>query len=149
MKGNFEIVSIGTIRNNDGNIWLEIYDEFTPALLNLEYFSHIITLWWISGMDTKESRSNLQGYPRVMRNEDTQTPLSGIFATRSPKRPNPIGLTIVKIIGIEEKKIYITHHDAFDNTPLIDIKPYIPNSDCILNVKLPNWFELLKEKREE
>ncbi len=149
MKDSFELVPIGTIHKNDNEIWLEIFNEYAAAMLNLEYFSHIITLWWISGMDTKENRKNLQGHPKVKPNENIQVPLSGVFTTRSPRRPNPIGLTIVKIIKIEENRIFIAHHDAFDNTPLIDIKPYIPNSDCILNVKLPEWFAILKEKREE
>jgi len=149
LTDKFELISIGTIHNKTDKIWLEIFDEFIPAMLNLEHFSHIITLWWISGMDTKENRKNLQGHPRVKLDVNIQTPLSGIFTTRSPRRPNPIGLTIVKILKIEGNKIYIAHHDAFDYTPLIDIKPYIPNSDSIQNVKLPEWFESLKEKREE
>ncbi|MHA1171540.1 MAG: TrmO family methyltransferase domain-containing protein, partial [Candidatus Heimdallarchaeota archaeon] len=85
----------------------------------------------------------------MIRNAIREPPISGIFATRAPVRPNPIGLTTVKLLKIEGNKIYIDRTDAFDNTPIIDIKPYLPNSDCILNTTLPDYFEPLSEKRIE
>ena len=78
-----------------------------------------------------------------------EAPLSGVFGIRSPVRPNPIGLTIVKLLRIEGRKLFIDRTDAFDNTPIIDIKPYIPNSDCIMNVRIPDHFAPLREKRME
>jgi len=152
VEGSFEIVPIGRIKKNEKETWLEIFKDYQEGLLRLEEFSHLITLWWISKRDTPEERKVLQVHPRVKLGEEQQnttTPLCGVFATRSPLRPNPIGLTIVKILGIENNRIIIDRHDAFDNTPLIDLKPYIPRSDCIMDVKLPAFFEILKEKRGE
>ena len=85
----------------------------------------------------------------MIRNATREPPLSGVFATRAPVRPNPIGMTIVKLLEVEGNKVFIDRTDAFDNTPIIDIKPYIPKSDCILNTTLPDYFEPLMEKRIE
>jgi len=149
LKDNYEIRPIGVVRKEEESTWLELYEEYEPALLNLELFSHIITLWWITGRDTEEDRNNLQTTPRIKLGDRKQGPLCGVFCTRSPARPNPIGLTTVKILKIEGRKIFIDRTDAFDNTPIIDIKPYLPRSDYILNVTLPDFFESLREKRKE
>lgn len=144
----FEIVPVGFVRKDKEETWLEILEKYKDALLYLDRFSHIITLWWISEKDNKNDRSILQA-KAMIRNATREPPISGIFATRAPVRPNPIGLTIVKLLKIEGNKIYIDQTDAFDNTPIIDIKPYIPKSDCILNTTLPDYFEPLTEKRIE
>ncbi|NHJ85836.1 MAG: tRNA (N6-threonylcarbamoyladenosine(37)-N6)-methyltransferase TrmO [Asgard group archaeon] len=148
LKDFFEIKSIGKIRKEREEVWLELRDEFKAGLLNLDQISHVITLWWISGRDNEVDRNILQVHPKVMSTGEN-TPLCGVFATRSPLRPNPIGLTIVKILSIENNKIFIDRHDAFDETPLIDLKPYIPKSDCIINTNLPDFYSELREKREE
>ena len=152
MKDNFDIWPIGFIRKDDDKVWLEIKNEYLAGLLRLDEFSHVITIWWISKMNIKLYRTRLQFHPRVKTAEEKtkiQTPLCGVFATRSPSRPNPIGLTTVKIIEIIDNKIYVDRHDAFDGTPILDLKPYLPKSDCILNVEIPDFFDLLQEKRLE
>ncbi|NHJ39410.1 MAG: tRNA (N6-threonylcarbamoyladenosine(37)-N6)-methyltransferase TrmO [Asgard group archaeon] len=151
MKGNFEIIPIGVVKRKQEDTWIEIYDDFKDGLLRLDEFSHIITLWWITGRDTKEDRLRLQHHPKVKAIEGLNdfTVLFGVFATRAPGRPNPIGMTIVRVLKIEKNRIYIDRTDAFNDTPIIDIKPYIPNSDCILNVTLPDFFSALIEKRLE
>ena len=148
MNERFELIPIGIVRKEEETTWIEIFEEYKDAMLRLDEFSHIITLWWITGRDNLEDRSNLQSHPRVS-GKVQDAPLCGIFATRSPARPNPIGITTVKILSIEDNRIYIDRTDAFDNTPIIDIKPYIPKSDCILNVKIPDFFDILRERREE
>jgi tRNA-Thr(GGU) m(6)t(6)A37 methyltransferase TsaA len=68
--------------------------------------------------------------------------MRGVFSTRSPKRPNPIGFTVVKLIKIESLIIRIRGVDMLDSTPLIDIKPYIPESDSISKAKI-GWLSNL------
>ena len=148
MDENFELVAIGIVRKEEEKTWIEIFNEYEKAILKLDEFSHIITLWWITGRDTEEDRKNLQAHPKVS-GKVKDAPLCGVFATRSPARPNPIGLTTMKILSINKNRIYIDRTDAFDNTPIIDIKPYIPKSDCIMNVTLPDFFDILRERREE
>jgi tRNA-Thr(GGU) m(6)t(6)A37 methyltransferase TsaA len=142
-----EINPIGFIRKNDEKTWIEVKEEYKPALLNLDKFSHLITLWWIDQRDTEVNRKTLQVYPKV-KIENVDTPLCGVFATRSPTRPNPIGLTIVRILEIIDNKIFIDRTDSFPDTPIIDLKPYIPNSDCIEKVTLPDFFGPLRKKRD-
>ena len=156
MNNEMILQSIGYVKKREQDsesvTWLEIKEEFLPGLLRLESFSHLIVIWWISGRDTKEDRTRYQYHPRVKLDDPNikvETPLCGVFATRSPGRPNPIGLTTVKILKIEGNKIFIDRHDAFNDTPIIVLKPYIPKSDCILNVKLPDFFSGLSEKRLE
>jgi len=148
MEDCFEIVPVGYFRKDDEKTWIEILDKFKDTIVNLDRFSHIITLWWISERDNEDDRSILLA-KAMIKNAIKEPPLSGVFATRAPVRPNPIGLTIVKLLKIEGNRIYIDRTDAFENTPIIDIKPYIPKSDCILNTKLPDYFEPLMEKRIE
>lgn len=144
---NISITSIGFVKKNEDKTWIEVKEEFKSALLNLDKFSHLITIWWISQRDTEADRKRLQVYPKI-KTEEVETPLCGVFATRSPTRPNPIGLTIVRILEIIDNKIYIDRTDSFPETPIIDLKPYIPNSDCIENVVLPDFFGPLRKKRD-
>ncbi len=130
--------TIGYVRKEEGKpSSIDIESEFWDATLNLEKFSHIIVLWWITEFDNKDDRSNIQGVPPVENAE-----LSGVFATRSPRRPTPIGHTICSIVQIDEdnQRIIVDHMDAFDSTPVIDIKPYLPSSDRVDSAKIPEWF---------
>ncbi len=110
---------------------------YWDAVLHLDKFSHIIVLWWITGHDTPESRRILQDYPPQ---EDAE--LSGVFATRSPARPTPVGLSIVALENLDDRthRLYIDQIDAIDETPVIDIKPYMPSSDRVDSAKVPPWF---------
>jgi tRNA-Thr(GGU) m(6)t(6)A37 methyltransferase TsaA len=74
---------------------------------------------------------------------------TGTFATRSPYRPNPIGLTLVKILSINKNLVFIDSIDAHDKTPIIDIKPYLPNGDQVDEVRLPDWYIHLKDSSPE
>ncbi len=131
--------AIGYVKKEEGNApYIDIRSEFWDATLNLEKFSHIIVLWWITDFDNKDDRLNIQGVPPVENAE-----LSGIFATRSPRRPTPIGHTICSIVEIdhESHRIVVDHMDAFDDTPVIDIKPYLPSSDRVDSAVTPDWFK--------
>ena len=99
MPMEFLVSPIGEIKVDDESYWLELYDKYLCGIRHLEYFSHIIVLWWIDRRDTSKDRSTLiVSPPRLKSPVET-----GVFSSRSPSRPNPIGLTVVKIIGIENK----------------------------------------------
>jgi len=115
--------------------WIEINDDYTEGLRNLEGFSHIILLYHFhlsNGFDI-ELAPFLDNTKR------------GVFATRAPRRPNPIGLSIVKLVGIEGKFLKIENLDVVDGTPLLDIKPYIPAFDAIADAK-SGWVQGKEEQ---
>src|SRR5210317_55343 len=122
MKESFQIIPVGIVRKTDTAVSIDIFDDFTDALLGLDGFSHIVVLFWFDQNDTTEKRRVLQVHPR----KDPRNPLTGVFATHSPQRPNPIGLTVCKIISIHGDFIEIEDIDAFNGSPVIDLKCYIP-----------------------
>jgi tRNA-Thr(GGU) m(6)t(6)A37 methyltransferase TsaA len=130
---------VGYVRKiEDEAVYLEIHEKYWEATLQLDKFSHIIVLWWISGRDTPQDRLNLSDFP-----PQSDAERSGVFASRSPARPTPIGLSIVAITGIDKDhhRIHIDQIDAFDDTPIVDIKPYMPSSDRVDEARVPPWFE--------
>jgi tRNA-Thr(GGU) m(6)t(6)A37 methyltransferase TsaA len=98
---------------------VEIYPEYVDGLKDLDGFSHIILLYFFHEVNEHQLTviPFLDSTPR------------GVFATRAPKRPNPIGLSVVKLIGIQNNRLTIENVDILDNTPLLDIKPYVPDFD--------------------
>jgi tRNA-Thr(GGU) m(6)t(6)A37 methyltransferase TsaA len=110
--------------------WLELEEKYTPGLKDLDGFSHAILLFYFH-LSTKE---HLQGKPYL---EDEE---HGIFAIRSPNRPNHLGLSIVRIKEIKKNRVYFTEVDMLDETPLLDIKPYTKYFDCRENV-VSGWLE--------
>jgi tRNA-Thr(GGU) m(6)t(6)A37 methyltransferase TsaA len=135
MHTAFTIVPIGTIRNQNDRAWLEIAAPYREAMHGLEDFSHIHVLYWFHENDTPDKRRVLQVHP--CRNEDN--PLTGIFATHSPLRPNLIANSLCKILSIREMKIHIDRIDARDGSPLIDIKCFIPSQRSFTDLRLPDW----------
>lgn len=135
MPDCFQIFSIGTIRNTPESVRIEIEGQFKEAMLGLEGFSHIVVCYWFHKNDTPENRSVLQVHPRA----NPANPLTGVFATHSPKRPNLLGLSICQIQSISGTTIHIDRIDAFDGSPVIDIKCYIPSSRPNLGFRLPDW----------
>ena len=104
---------------DDVEAWVELKDEYVKGLKDLENFSHCILLYYFH----KSHKENIEGKPFL--EEDKH----GIFAIRSPHRPNHIGFSIVKIKGIKGDKLYFTEVDVLDGTPLLDIKPYVKHFD--------------------
>jgi tRNA (adenine37-N6)-methyltransferase len=133
----YDIRPIGQIRIAKGETRLEIEEAFLPALLGLSGFSHVQVLFWCHLVDTDQQRSQV-----VLERPYTQGPDKvGVFATRSPSRPNPIALTPVEVLHLDRDKGIITvpFIDAEDKTPIIDLKPYQPCLDRIRSVNLPRW----------
>jgi len=109
--------------------------NLSEALDNLDEFSHIIILYWMHQLD------QLRGFPIKVhpRGRQDKTPV-GVFASRSPNRPNPIGKTTVRLIARQGNKLKVEGLDAIDGTPVIDIKPYLPNYDSVADGKVPSWI---------
>jgi tRNA (adenine37-N6)-methyltransferase len=135
MTDNFQIFPVGFIRKKDDTVLIEIDEKFNNALLGLEQFSHINVLYWFHENDNSGSRSTLQVHP--CRNK--KNPLTGVFATHSPHRPNLIALSLCKILSIDGTTIKIDKIDAFDGSPVIDIKCFFPTKLSRPNVRVPDW----------
>ena len=143
----YSVYPIGFVRKENEEEYLEILPEYSLGLYRLETISHAFILWWIHENDTSESRKVRKTIPRVT-NEVFPPQEMGTFATRSPRRPNPLGLTLVKILKVSECEIFVDHIDAFDGTPILDVKPYLPNGDRVdEGVNLPQWFQHLLTSR--
>lgn len=135
MQSEFRVYPVGLIRKKDDAAWIEIFAEYREAMLGLEGFSHIHVFFWFHENDTAELRRTLQVHPR----KDPSNPLTGVFATHSPKRPNLIGLTRCRIRGVEGNRIAIDAIDARDGSPVVDIKCFIPDAQPLADVRLPDW----------
>ena len=98
---------------------VEVFPEFAEGLKDLAGFSHIILLYYFH---------RVQGVKLVVTPFMDSQP-RGVFATRAPKRPNPIGLSVVKLLRIEQNVLHIENVDILDGTPLLDIKPHVPEFD--------------------
>lgn len=110
--------------------FINIFPEYKEGLKDLEGFTHIILLYHfhLSGNFSLQVKPYLDNQKR------------GLFSTRAPSRPNPIGLSTVKLIKIENTKLYIQNLDIVDRTPLLDIKPYVPEFDERVVYKI-GWLE--------
>jgi tRNA-Thr(GGU) m(6)t(6)A37 methyltransferase TsaA len=135
MPKSFQVFPVGVVRKKKDAIWIEIFEPYYDALLGLGGFSHIQVFFWFHENDTADRRKTLKVHPR----KDKKIPLTGVFATHSPLRPNLIGLTICKIKSIRDRRIEIEDIDAFDGTPVIDVKCYIPGSTSGADVRVPGW----------
>lgn len=115
----FTMRPIGEVQNVEGKpVALKIADEYVEGLEGLEHCSHVMVLWWFDQNDTPEKRRTLKVHPCG----DERNPLTGVFATRSPRRPNLVAVTICKVLSVEDGVVTIDKIDAFDGTPIIDLK---------------------------
>lgn len=134
----YTISPIGYIKRDGMNASLKIDNKYIPGLKELDNFSHVMVLWLA---DKTENRENmLQMYPPY-----SMERLTGVFATRAEYRPNPIAVTTCKILDVNEKEgiINVANLDAYDGTPIIDLKPYIPSFDRVKKPELPKWLSFL------
>ena len=131
----FKVRPIGHVKKSEDRTLIVLDKQYQPGLLGLEGFSHVLVFWWFDKNDTPEGRSVLQVHPRG----NPQNPLTGVFATRSPRRPNLIALTLCKVVAVKDNVVEIDKTDAFDGTPVLDIKPFLPGYDTAEDVKVPDW----------
>jgi len=137
--------AIGIVQNKvkqapgSGYKWQKVVSKIvldgslTEALDNLDEFSHIIVLYW---MHWSTEPTPIKVHPKGR----AELPLVGVFASRSPNRPNPIGKTTVRLIRRRRNVLTVQGLDAIDGTPVIDVKPYIPSSDSVENANMPSWI---------
>ena len=110
-----------------------IDSALTEALDDLDQFSHIIVLYWIH-------RSRRPAPMKVHPRGDPERTERGVFSTRSPSRPNPIGKATVKLLERRDNTLKVQGLDAIDGSPVLDIKPYIPGYDSVEDCTAPSWM---------
>ncbi|MEW6440768.1 MAG: tRNA (N6-threonylcarbamoyladenosine(37)-N6)-methyltransferase TrmO [bacterium] len=129
--------AVGSIRTDDDRQILTILPVYREGMLGMDAFSHLWVLYWFHENDDRSSRSVLKVHPR----KDPANPLTGVFGTRSPMRPNLVGLDLCRVreVRTETGEVVVEGCQARDGTPLVDIKPYLPHSDRVTPVRLPAW----------
>jgi len=134
VKGQLRFIGVvENVSEQEGRI--KVFPEYCGGLRGVDAFSHVIVLYWAHLRDTKKERSVLLVFPgRHKGNVET-----GVFACRSPSRPNPICLCVVELVKVEECTLTVKGLDAFKGSPVIDIKPYIPGADSVPNAQVPEW----------
>jgi tRNA-Thr(GGU) m(6)t(6)A37 methyltransferase TsaA len=142
----FEIYPIGYIRQDEAGFYLEILGPFRDGLLQLDQFSHVKVYWWGHHSDNPEARATLQA---ELPYADSVT--AGVFACRAEYRPNPILESICYLLEVDLEKgiVRLPWIDAFEGTPVLDLKPYIPISDRIRDVQVAEWLQMLPEWMED
>lgn len=136
-----ELTPVGTVEidESQGHYRLKIEEVYRPALRGLGSCTHAIILWWADQLDNPGGRdgglvNDLPYAPGVQ---------TGVFANRSQARPNPIAITTAYLLNVDEEAgtIDLAWIDAFDGTPILDIKPYLPMSDLVRDAEYPEWLE--------
>jgi tRNA-Thr(GGU) m(6)t(6)A37 methyltransferase TsaA len=145
---SMNLKAIGIIRNGVRQLpeegWEEIVSDIvvdsslSEALDNLEEFSHIIVLYWMHQLADRGQLST-----KVHPMGKGELPLVGLFATRSPYRPNPVGKAMVRLLERRGNILRVKGLDAIDGSPVIDIKPYIPGYDSATGARVPPWITRL------
>jgi tRNA-Thr(GGU) m(6)t(6)A37 methyltransferase TsaA len=136
------------VQQGDQAIWEELEsrivldDQWAEGLQGLEGFSHIIVVFWLDRR--KEAEVPLKVHPEAK----DDLPLVGLFATRTPLRPNPIGLTSVELLSVDGTTLRVRGLDAFDGTPVLDIKPYLTRGDLKPDASVPGWLRQLWERHD-
>ena len=136
MSDSFQVHPIGWIRKTENAVRIDIDPAFQDGLLGLEGFSHIIVCYWFHENDNPDDRRRLQVHPR----KNPSNPLTGVFATHAPVRPNLLGISTCRVISVTETTIHIDAIDARNDTPVIDIKCYIPDKLDPSEIRLPDWI---------
>jgi tRNA-Thr(GGU) m(6)t(6)A37 methyltransferase TsaA len=117
---------------------VEVFEEYRPGLQDLEGFSHIVLLYHFHRSEGFE----LQVVPYL----DTEK--RGVFATRAPRRPCPIGLSVVRLRGVDGAVLRIENVDILDGTPLLDIKPHVPDLDAAAEVEI-GWLARARDRMSD
>ncbi|WJE50875.1 tRNA (N6-threonylcarbamoyladenosine(37)-N6)-methyltransferase TrmO [Bacillus cereus] len=147
---NINMVTIGEVDSSiDEKVYsnwggvisnLRIYPEYIEGLTGLDEYSHAIIIFYMNDFKEENEKSWIRK-PRGLSDFDEK----GCFAQRTKHRPNPLGITTVKILAIEDNVITVKGLDANDHTAILDIKPYIVEFDVRNNVRVPSWMgELMK-----
>lgn len=126
---------IGEVESAGDTSTILIYPDFCPGLLGVEGYSHLIVIYWMHLRDDEGHRRTL----RVTPPRHEGAPLTGVFASRSPSRPNPIGLAVVELEGVDGCRVRVNNLDALEGSPIVDLKPYQPRADSVSEARTPDW----------
>jgi len=138
MEKKSELCFIGVVEKaGEEEARIRIFSEYCVGLKGVKEFSHLIILYWIHLRNSEEERRTLLVFPR----RHAVNVKMGVFATRSPSRPNPIGLCVTQLLKIEECVLTVKGLDALEGSPIIDIKPYIPRADAVSDALVPEWTQ--------
>jgi len=125
-------IQSGMTAGTEGTV--EIFEEYKPGLKDIDGFERIWLMYWF----------NRASLPKLLVKPYLDTHERGLFATRAPARPNPIGISPVRLIEVTGNILRVTDIDILDGTPLLDIKPYAPYFDCF-EVKRSGWLDMVKK----
>ncbi|MFC1944260.1 tRNA (N6-threonylcarbamoyladenosine(37)-N6)-methyltransferase TrmO [Chloroflexota bacterium] len=149
-RSQITLEPIGRVRNEVKEVgrrgWrevvseLEIDSDLAPGLEGLEGFSHILVLFWMH-KSLRGSNAPIMVHPQGR----SELPLVGVFATRSPSRPNHLGMMVATLLGREGNVLKVAGLDAIDGTPILDIKPYLPR-DSVATAIFPEWVAELDRR---
>jgi len=141
----FKIVPVGYVRKNEElqETYIEILPEFWEAVKGLRENDWIKLVLWFHENDTPARRRVLKVHPYG----NPKNPLTGVFATRSPYRPNPVALYTVRIHRINDGKLYTDWIDALDGTPVVDIKIFVERYDCPKEIPIEEKEASIRESR--
>ncbi|MFA5364099.1 MAG: tRNA (N6-threonylcarbamoyladenosine(37)-N6)-methyltransferase TrmO [Candidatus Bathyarchaeia archaeon] len=128
---------------NDRNVVSQIVldDQYLEAVDGVEEFSHLFVLFWFNQLSEQDPKPR-----KVHPCGRSDMPLVGVFATRAPIRPNPIGLTVVKLLKKQGTTLTVQGLDAFDGTPVLDIKPF-DTADSLEDFKVADWWIKIKQEQ--
>ncbi|MFQ6065059.1 MAG: tRNA (N6-threonylcarbamoyladenosine(37)-N6)-methyltransferase TrmO [Candidatus Bathyarchaeia archaeon] len=135
MSGKGEVKFVGVVEDAGEDSTVKVFPEFCMGLQGLNEFSHIIILYWLHLRDSEEERRVLQVVPK----RHPGAPQVGVFASRSPSRPNPIALCVTELMKIQDCTLLVKGLDATQGSPVIDIKPYVPRADSVPDAQVPEW----------
>lgn len=125
--------SLGHAAELESRIVLRL--EYEDALLGLDTWSHVLVLFWPHQVPSDVRGSQHRLHPR----DDPDNPLQGVLATRSQTRFNPVLCTAVKLLSVKRHVLRVRGLDAIDGTPVLDIKPYVPQFDSVPEATMPEW----------
>ena len=154
VEKDIKIKPIGYVRvegddPKEAKYFLDIKEQYRSALKELDKFSHVMVFWWAHQNDIPEIRNQKSWVTTPPYGEDA--PETGIFATRAEYRPNPIALTTTGITEVDLKKgiVKIPGIDAFNGSPVIDLKAYFPICDRIRDCHIASWLKDWPEWMED
>ena len=134
---SYSMNPVGKIHADEDGCFIELERRFIPAMAGMEGFAFIQVLWWFSDCDNDQSRTSLVENKPYRNGPDVM----GVFATRSPERPNPIAVTTAQVTYLDHDRgvIGLGWIDANNGTPVLDIKPYTPSVDRVEAPAVPDW----------
>ncbi|MBA4687386.1 MAG: SAM-dependent methyltransferase [Candidatus Galacturonibacter soehngenii] len=133
-EGVFYVNAIGSIHKKGMDTYIEVESKYDMSML--KRCSHITFLWWFHKFDNEKYRRCVECNPPYENAKRT-----GVFATRSPVRPNPIAMSVARMIKIEQNRIYIHDAECFEGTPCISIWPYDREQELLVDVNVPDWLK--------